>query len=278
MKMLLLNGHGIDVRVSGAKLHIKNGRTSASENPEEYVFSPKRMDIDHIIIYGRNGNLTLDAVRWLIKHNVQISILNWDGKLLTAMLPPESTNVKTKFAQYHAYEDQESRIKIARKFIEAKFDKSIVVMNYLKQRYPAIDYDFSEDIDKLNTSNSVRDIMGVEGGVAYKYWNEFNKAIPEEYDFCARVDQYRRATGAGDKVNVMLNYGYALLEAECLRAINTVGLDAHVGFLHEMNPSKNSLAYDLQEPFRFLVDLAVISLIESGKIENKDFIRTESYS
>ncbi len=76
----------------------------------------------------------------------------------------------------------------------------------------------------------------------------------------------------------MLNYGYALLEAECLRAINTVGLDAHVGFLHEMNPSKNSLAYDLQEPFRFLVDMAVISLIESKKMDNKDFIRTESYS
>ncbi|KXS40418.1 MAG: CRISPR-associated protein, Cas1 family [Methanolobus sp. T82-4] len=45
-----------------------------------------------------------------------------------------------------------------------------------------------------------------------------------------------------------------------------------------MTTSKNSLAYDLQEPFRFLVDMAVISLIESGKIENKDFIRTESHS
>jgi CRISPR-associated protein Cas1 len=56
------------------------------------------------------------------------------------------------------------------------------------------------------------------------------------------------------------------------------GLDTHVKFLHEMNPSKDSLAYDLQEPFRFLVDLAVISLIESEKIANKDFIRTESYS
>jgi CRISPR-associated protein Cas1 len=276
--MLLLNGHGIDMRVSGAKLYIKNGRTSTTEDPEEYVFSPKRMDIDHIIVYGRNGNLTLDAVRWLIKHNVQITMLDWNGKLLTAMLPPESTNVKTKFAQYHAYEDQESRIKIARKFIEAKFDKSLVVMDYLKQLYPKIVFDISEDIEKLKNANNIKEIMGIEGGVAWKYWNEFNKAIPEEYDFCSRIDQYRRATGAGDKVNVMLNYGYALLEAECLRAINTVGLDAHVGFLHEMNPSKNSLAYDLQEPFRFLVDLSVISLIESGKIENKDFIRTESYS
>jgi CRISPR-associated protein Cas1 len=278
MKMLLLNGHGIDMRVSGAKLHIKNGRTSTDQEPEKYVFSPKRMDIDHIIVYGRNGNLTLDAVRWLIKHNVQVTFLDWNGKILSTLQPPETTNVKTKFAQYHAYEDKESRVKIARKFIEAKFDKSIVVMDYLKQRYPAIDYDFSEDIEKLKSANSVKEIMGIEGGVAWKYWNEFNKAIPDEYDFCSRIDQYRRATGAGDKVNVMLNYGYALLEAECLRAINTAGLDAHVGFLHEMNPSKNSLAYDLQEPFRFLVDMTVISLIESNKMDNTDFIRTESYS
>ena len=278
MKMILLNGHGIDMRVNSAKLHIKNGRTSATKEPEEYVFPPKRIDLDHIIIYGRNGNLTLDAVRWLIKHNVMVSFLNWNGKLLTAMLPPESTNVKTKFAQYHAYENKDSRIKIARKFIEAKFDKSLVVLDYLKQRYPEIEYDFSADIEKLKSTKTIREIMGIEGGVAWKYWNEYSKAIPENYDFCARIDQYRRATGAGDKANVMLNYGYALLEAECLRAINTAGLDAHVGFLHEMNPSKNSLAYDLQEPFRFLVDLAVISLIDSKRMDDKDFIRTESYS
>jgi len=79
-------------------------------------------------------------------------------------------------------------------------------------------------------------------------------------------------------VNVMLNYGYALLEAECLKAINTVGLDAHVGFLHNMTSSRNNLVYDLQEPFRFLVDLAVINLVETEKIDTKDFIRTESYS
>ncbi|MEZ5336497.1 MAG: hypothetical protein R2741_15405 [Methanolobus sp.] len=63
MNLLLLNGHGIDMRVNSAKLHIKNGRVSSTEEPEEYVFSPKRMDIDHIIVYGRDGNLTLDAVR-----------------------------------------------------------------------------------------------------------------------------------------------------------------------------------------------------------------------
>lgn len=278
MRFLLLNGHGIDMRVSGAKLHVKNGRFSTTEEPEKYIFSPKRMDIDSIIIYGQNGNLTIDAIRWLIKHNVQISILNWDGKLLTTMLPPESTNVKTKFAQYHAFEDEKARVKIAKNFIEAKFDKTLVVLDYLKQRYPEIDYNLTEDFEKLKKAKTIKEIMGVEGGVAYKYWNEFSKAIPEKYDFESRIDSSRRATGAGDMVNAMLNYGYALLEAEGLRAINAVGLDPHVGFLHEMTTSKNSLAYDLQEPYRFLVDFAVISLIESERMENKDFIRTESYS
>ncbi|WP_135604826.1 CRISPR-associated endonuclease Cas1 [Methanococcoides sp. NM1] len=278
MELLLLNGHGINMHVDGAKLHIKDGRFSATEDPHEYVFSPKRMDIDSIVVYGRSGSLSLEAIRWLIKHNVQITMLDWNGKLLTTMLPSESTNIKTKFAQYHAYEDQDVRVKLAKRFIDAKFSKSEAVLDYLKQRYPEIEYDFTDDKDKLEKAKSVREILGVEGGVAWKYWNEYAKAMPDEYDFRARTDNYRRANGAGDKVNVMLNYGYALLESECLRAINSVGLDAHVGFLHEMNPSKYSLAYDLQEPFRFIVDLAVMNLIEKGVMDNKDFIRTESFS
>ncbi|SES84820.1 CRISPR-associated protein, Cas1 family [Methanococcoides vulcani] len=278
MKMLLLNGHGINMRVDAAKLHIRDGRFSTTEDPQEYVFSPKRMDVDSIIVYGRSGSLSLEAIRWLVKHNVQITILNWDGKLLTTMLPSESTNVKTKFAQYHAYEDQDTRVKLARKFIEAKFSKSEAVLDYLQQRYPEIEYDFTDDKARLEKAKSIREILGVEGGVAWKYWNEYAKAVPEQYDFKARTDNYRRANGAGDKVNVMLNYGYALLESECLRVINSVGLDAHVGFLHEMNQSKYSLAYDFQELFRFIVDLAVMNLIEKGAMDNKDFVRTESFS
>jgi CRISPR-associated protein Cas1 len=279
MKLLLLNGHGIDTRVNGSKLYVKDGRHSSDIEPETYVFSPQKIDIDTIVIYGKNGNLTLESIRWLIKHNVQVCILDWDGKLLTTMLPPESTNVKTKFAQYHAYEDKEIRLKLAKKFIEAKFDKSQVVLNYLKQRYPAIENDFSKDSSKLAEADNIKEIMGAEGAVAVYYWTQFEKFIPEKYEFDDRTGRYKtRPSGAGDMVNVMLNYGYALLESECMRAINAVGMDVHVGFLHEMATGKNSLAYDLQEPFRFLVDLAVINLIETDRMEKKDFIRTENYS
>jgi CRISPR-associated protein Cas1 len=76
----------------------------------------------------------------------------------------------------------------------------------------------------------------------------------------------------------MLNYGYGLLEAECLRAINASGLDDHVGFLHEAQIGKYSLAYDLQELFRFLVDLAVLNIVEKGIIDKKDFLRTDNFT
>ena len=142
------------------------------------------------------------------------------------MLPPESTNVKTEFAQYHAFEDKETRLEIAKKFIEAKFDKSKSILVFLSQRYPEIKFGIPDKLTKLRDVKSIREIMGVEGTLAGKYWIEFTKAVPKEYDLCNRIDQYRRPVGSGDMVNTMLNYGYALLEAECLRAINSVGLDA----------------------------------------------------
>lgn len=50
------------------------------------------------------------------------------------------------------------------------------------------------------------------------------------------------------------------------------------GFLHEAQPGKNSLAYDMQEPFRLLIDLAIIDLVENDTMEKKDFVRTESFT
>jgi len=279
MKFMLLNGHGIRMNVEGAKLHVRDGRFSTNDEPASYVFAPKRIDVDSIAIYGQSGSISFDAIRWLIKQGIQVTFLNWDGKLLTTMLPPESVQVKTKFEQYRAYEDTKSRIDIARRLIAAKFERTRLVLDYLGQRYPVIDTDIERDAAKLDGTTSIKEVMNVEAGVAVLYWREFQKIIPAEYEFDGRnIGKSGRPMGAVDHVNCMLNYGYSLLEAECLRAINSAGLDVHVGFLHEMQVGKNSLAYDMQEPFRFLVDLAVITLIETSAMKKGDFIRTENYN
>lgn len=279
MRFLLLNGHGIDMHVDGAKLFIKDGRFTTKEEPKQYCFTPQRIDVSSIVIYGRSGNISIEAIRWLIKHGIQITIMNWDGKLLTTMLPPESVQVKIKFAQYRAFEDKKLRLDIAKQFIDAKFERTNLVLDYLHQRYPDVETDFSNVSSKLTKVTNLRDILSVEGRVAIFYWEQIQKIIPSKLEFTSRsVGKTNRPIGAADTVNCMLNYGYSLLEAECLRAINSVGLDAHVGFLHEMQPGKYSLAYDMQELFRFIVDLAVINLVEMDQMDKKDFIRTDSYT
>ncbi len=145
MTILVLNGHGIQIQVDGAKLHIRDGRSSSTETPAEYIFSPQRIDIDTVVINGRSGNISVDALRWLVKHGVQVTVLNWDGKILTTMLPPESVQVKTKFAQYRAFENLTLRLSIAKEIIEAKFERTQLVLDYLNQRYPEVIKELPQD-------------------------------------------------------------------------------------------------------------------------------------
>lgn len=276
MKALLLNGHGIEIKVSQAKLKIKDGKYDDEIEPERYVFSPKRINVNNIIIYGRSGGISIESIKWLVKHNVQITILDWNGKLLTTMLPPESVQVETKFSQYSAYNDFGIKLELSKKFIRAKIERSRAVLDFLKQRYN-FEYSFDEEMKKFEASKTIQEVMLSEARIAGTYWKILIKIFPDKYEFQTR--KYTgRPMGAGDQINCMLNYGYSILEAECLRAINSAGLDAHIGFLHKMKIGKNSLAYDLQEPFRFLVDLAVISAIEKNLMDKRDFIRTENYN
>jgi CRISPR-associated protein Cas1 len=81
---------------------------------------------------------------------------------------------------------------------------------------------------------------------------------------------------ATDPVNAALNYGYGFLEGECRRAIHGVGLEPAVGFLHDSSDyqTKQSLVYDLEEPFRWLVDLSVVQSFESKTLDLDDFYFT----
>ena len=73
-----------------------------------------------------------------------------------------------------------------------------------------------------------------------------------------------------------MNYAYGVFEGECRAAINTVGLEPSVGFLHETSryQTKQSLVYDLQEPFRWIADVAVMETFESGVLDLPDFYFT----
>jgi CRISPR-associated protein Cas1 len=180
-------------------------------------------------------------------------------------------------AQLKASEDPKKKFQIAQAIVHAKIARSLQVLDWLAQRY-----DIEKKVRltkhealKLCRARSVVDLRTVEGRVALRYWQAYSSVLPESLDFQGRMTSTHQ-NNASDPVNLALNYGYGVLEGECRRAINTVGLEPSVGFLHEFSSyqTKQSLVYDLQEPFRWLADLAVIQAFESGRLDVPDFYFT----
>lgn len=285
MNSLILSGHGISMNVDGGKLHIQDGHDFNRPNPDNYVFKPKFIDLDNIVVYGHSGNISLDAIRWLTKQNVPLTVLNWDGRLLTSIMPLEHKSSNIRMAQYHAYENGQ-RVDIAKKFIDAKIKNSIAVLNWLGKRYPEIAKANNERMKTIDSTWAlmskaigIKDVMGIEGIVAHHYWAIIATVFDKNLEFDGRLyGKTIRPMGAVDPINALFNYGYSILESQCWKALNSVGLDPHVGFMHEMNPAKAPLVYDFQEPFRWIVDVAVISALEKKTFTKKDFIRTENYN
>ena len=103
----------------------------------------------------------------------------------------------------------------------------------------------------------------------------FQKAVPSKLEFKSRSTRGRnRQYNASDPVNALLNYGYAFLQSTVRRAINTTGMDASLGYLHEDQPATTPLVYDFQEPYRWLVDYTVLRMVLSRVFSWDDFYFT----
>jgi len=231
MKFLLLSGHGISMNVSDGKLRIVDGVDGEKPEHEEYTFKPKHLDVDSIVMYGHSGSISLSAIKWLMKMKVPVTVLDWNGRMLTSMQPPESTNAKVRLAQYEAY-SSERRMEIAKLLIKAKFERTEAVLDWLTKRYPNVaqysnNLQFKDLTQQLDRAITQRQIMIAEGKVARLFWMAVKEIFGEKWDFEGRnFGNRQRAVGSVDQVNTLFNYGYAILESHCWKAININNLYA----------------------------------------------------
>jgi len=278
LNLLHLSGYGVKLRVrnlrSRSDLDVTDGRGDYGEVPSHYAFRPRRIPYDSIIIDGHSGYVSLQAFHWLSRNKVPVFILNFDGSLISSVLPPMPVKADLRAAQLEACKDPEKKHRIAYELVKAKIQRTTDVLRWLGEKY-----DIEKQSRKVNIESSalanaktVDDIRTVEGRVALQYWAAIQSIIPETFDFQSRIIRSHQYN-ASDPVNLCLNYAYGVLEGECRKAINTVGLEPSVGFLHEFSDyqTKQSLVYDLQEPYRWIGDVATIEAFESGTVDMKDF-------
>jgi len=277
---LHLSGWGVKMRVhnlkSRSELEITDGRED-DKRESAYRFRPRRFPYSSIIIDGHSGYVSLQAFHWLSRNKVPVFILDYDGSMISSILPPAPVKADLRAAQLKASEDARKKFSIANAIVRAKVVRSLQVLDWLAQRY---DIEKQAGLTKheafrLGKACSVMDLRTVEGRVALRYWQAYASVIPECFDFQGRMTTSHQ-NNASDPVNLALNYAYGVLEGECRAAINTVALEPSVGFLHETSgyQTKQSLVYDLQEPFRWIADVSVMEAFESGALDLPDFYFT----
>jgi CRISPR-associated protein Cas1 len=267
---LHLGGFGVEVQASNLRaskeLLITNGR--GNENlPERYIFKPRKCPYDSIIIEGKSGHISLQALRWLSANNIPVFLMSYDGSVISSILPPAPVKADLRVSQMQAANDPEKRLTIAKALFQAKIDRSIQILDWLAQRY---DIEREVRLTKREASRSgkaltVSQLGTVEARTALRYWEAYRKVLPERLRFQGRGYDGRNRN-ASDPFNAALNYGYGFLTCECRMAINSVGLESAVGFSHTTTEwqTKESMVLDLEEPFRWLIDLTVIQAFETG--------------
>ena len=127
----------------------------------------------------------------------------------------------------------------------------------------------------MNGDHDLDALRGFEGDAAHIYFSVFDHLIVAQKDKFFFAERNRRPPL--DKVNALLSFIYTLLVHDIRSALEVVGLDPAVGFLHRDRPGRPGLALDMMEEFRpFLVDRLVLSLINLRKVQGKGFAQSET--
>lgn len=266
---LIIDGFGKSISKRDNQIVIK-------ENGEEIdYFLPK--NLKQIIIHGK-GAITFDAIELLSNNNVDVIAIDWKGNIKYRLSSMEHNNVEIRKQQYFALNDNRSGY-LAKKFIESKIKNQKATLTTLSKSRGGVEFILNKrdkldnlinalDGIKIKPSEKIRsDIFGIEGIASHEYWQAFKYVISDEYDFLKRSGR-----GAPDPVNAMLNYSYAILASEVLKALHTSGLDPYAGFLHSDRYGRKSLVFDVMEEFRQqIVDKSVLKLINRNQISQDDF-------
>lgn len=280
MKPLVVSSRAVNVKVQKSRLVIDDylNRTHQEYPPHELPF-------DFLVFANATGNLTLSAVKFLVRHEIPVQFLDWDGSSMGSLLPPRPIGGELQIAQLKAYLDPEIRHFVASKFLEEKFAKTVQLLVHLKKYYPQIDLRAvtTEAARSAPTRGPDlrRTLMVKEGQVANAYFHEIAKVIrtlAPEFGFRTRgQSSSSNNNGASDPFNVALNVAYGILESRVRMAVNQAGLLEGVGFLHEAQQGALPLVYDVMEPFRWLADISMIRLLERGELTRSSFLVTDRF-
>lgn len=240
-------------------------------------------NLESIIAFGYTG-ASPALMGACTKRNIALSFMKPSGKFLGRVVGEVRGNVTLRKAQYRLSDDAMESHKIAKCFILGKiYNARWVIERAIRDHGARLDVDklkgvsqtLANSLKLVEESQDLEQLRGVEGEAAAQYFRVLDDLIlQQKEDFYFNSRNKRPPL---DNVNAMLSFVYTLLAHDAAAALETVGLDPYVGFLHRDRPGRVSLALDMMEELRAVyADRFVISLINKREVNAGGFTQMEN--
>jgi len=236
------------------------------------------LTIGNILCFGQVSVLPF-LMGFCGEKGIGLSFYTEYGKFLARVQGKQTGNVLLRRAQYRWADDSHKSVSVARLMVAAKIANGrSVLMREIRNHgtnelLEAAVKHLAASLRNAKHASKVPEAMGIEGDAASCYFGVFNELLRGSgFSFGGRV---RRPPT--DPVNALLSFAYTLITHECGAALQGVGLDPYVGFLHQDRPGRLSLALDLLEEFRApWADRFVLTMINRKQVKKNDFITEAS--
>lgn len=252
----------------------KTGDRIIVEKDESVLLDVPCHKVDAVLIFGA-VQVTIQALSELLEKGVELALFTRHGRLKGQLTPVKSKNIILRVAQFERARDSSFALGMARAIVSAKIENGMTVLRRFAYNHPnrkmALDRAIAvmeRQHVEVARAGDLGALNGVEGKAARAYFDGFGHMILTDMQFPGR-----RRRPASDPINGLLSFGYTLIANELQALLDGLGFDPYLGFLHQVDYGRPSLALDLMEEFRHpLVDRLTATLI------NKEVLKAENFA
>lgn len=270
------------VMTPNAYAHLENSTVRIDVEHEKKLQVPLH-HLGGLVCFG-NVMVSPALMHRLADEGKSLVLLDGTGRFKARLEGPISGNILLRQAQHQKAADTSITLEIARAIVAGKLrnSRSVVLRgaresadsNEAKSLTRTAD-DLSASLRATKAASDLDALRGIEGDAARGYFGALNLIVkPNMREHFSLNGRTRRPPL--DRLNALLSFLYAMLMNDCRSALEAVGLDPQLGFLHSVRPGRAALALDLQEEFRsVLADRLALTLINRGQVTASDFDERE---
>lgn len=264
-----------------AYLHLDNDTVRIEVERETRLRVPLH-HLGGIVVFG-NVLVSPALMHRLADNGQSLVLLDGHGRFKARLEGPVSGNILLRRAQHEKASDTAFSMAVARACVagkvrncrqvllrgarEAKNEEDAAILSRGAD-------DLAASLRALPNAANIDTVRGVEGEAARQYFGCLNNLVRAD----ARQDfalDGRTRRPPRDRMNALLSFLYAMLMNDCRSALETVGLDPQLGFLHAVRPGRAALALDLMEEFRHQADRLALTLVNRGQVQAGNFMTHE---